>query len=101
MALTARRGETIRLSAAGSRDPDGDQLTYRWLHYPEPGTFTVSSGKVGVPIEIVTDANGTANVTIPTARVLRNGTLHLILAVTDNGSPNLTRYARVIVNVTD
>jgi hypothetical protein len=27
------------------------------------------------------------------------GTLHIILAVTDNGSPRLTRYQRVIVNV--
>jgi hypothetical protein len=98
--LTARRGETIRLSAAGSSDPDGDRLDYRWFHYPEPGTFTVSSGKVGVPIEIATGAAGTADVTIPTARVLRNGTLHLILAVSDSGSPSLTRYRRVIVDVT-
>ncbi|WP_420911760.1 hypothetical protein [Sphingomonas turrisvirgatae] len=99
--LTARRGETIRLAATGSRDPDGDRLEYRWFHYPEPGTFTVSSGKVGVPIEIATDAAGSADVTIPTTRVLRNGTLHLILEVTDSGSPRLTRYRRVIVNVTD
>ena len=28
------------------------------------------------------------------------GSLHIILAVTDNGTPPLTRYRRVIVNVT-
>jgi hypothetical protein len=27
------------------------------------------------------------------------GTMHIILAVTDNGIPALTRYKRVIVNV--
>lgn len=99
--LTAKGGETIQLSAAGTTDPDGDRLEYRWFHYPEPGGFTVSSARVGVPIEIVTDAAGAANVTIPTLRVLRNGTLHLILAVTDTGTPSLTRYRRVIVNVTE
>ena len=26
-------------------------------------------------------------------------TIHIVLQVTDNGSPNLTRYQRVIVNV--
>jgi hypothetical protein len=31
--------------------------------------------------------------------VLRQGTLHIILAVTDNGTPALTRYQRVIVTV--
>lgn len=97
--LSAKPGETIRLSAAGTRDPDGDTLRYRWFHYPEPGTFTVSSGKSGAPIEIVTDANGGASMTVPSARVLRNGTLHLILEVSDSGSPSLTRYRRVIVDV--
>jgi hypothetical protein len=38
---------------------------------------------------------------VPTTRVLPPGlgTLHIILAVTDNGTPRLTRYRRVIVNV--
>jgi hypothetical protein len=31
--------------------------------------------------------------------VLRNGTMHIILAVTDHGTPRLTRYRRVIVTV--
>ena len=33
-------------------------------------------------------------------RAFKPGTLHVVLAVTDNGTPALTRYARVIVNVT-
>ncbi len=32
-------------------------------------------------------------------KALRKGTEHLILAVTDNGTPSLTSYRRVIVTV--
>jgi hypothetical protein len=31
--------------------------------------------------------------------VLRYGTMHLLVAVTDDGTPALTRYRRVIVSV--
>jgi hypothetical protein len=30
---------------------------------------------------------------------LKSGTMHIILAVTDDGAPALTRYRRVIVTV--
>jgi hypothetical protein len=38
---------------------------------------------------------------VPTTRVLPpgTGTLHIILAVTDHGTPRLTRYKRVVVEV--
>ena len=38
---------------------------------------------------------------MPTGRVMEpgTGTMHIILAVTDQGSPRLTRYQRVIVTV--
>jgi hypothetical protein len=36
---------------------------------------------------------------VPTTRVLRHGTRHIVLAVTDHGTPRLTRYRRVIVTV--
>jgi hypothetical protein len=38
---------------------------------------------------------------VPSARVMPpgTGTLHVILAVTDDGQPALTRYQRVIVEV--
>ncbi len=99
--LNGKPGERVNLSAAGTTDPDGDALTYDWFYYPEPGTFTVSSARTGNPIKIEDADKPQAWFTVPTGRVLRNGTLHIILAVTDHGTPALTRYQRVIVTVPD
>ena len=97
--LTAKPGERVDLSAEGTTDPDGDGISYEWFYYGEPGTFTVSSARTGQPL-LIEDANqAKAWFTVPTNRVLRNGTMHIILAVTDQGSPPLTRYRRVIVDV--
>ena len=97
--LTAKPGDRVDLSAAGSSDPDGDELSYEWFYYQEPGTFTVSSARTGQPLEIEDADQAKAWFKVPTERVLRNGTIHIILAVTDHGTPRLTRYQRVIVDV--
>jgi len=99
--ISARPGERVDLSAAGSLDPDGDALSYQWFCYCEAGTLVASSGKSGQPIEITGADQQQAWFTVPTTRVLPPGlgTLHIILAVTDHGTPRLTRYRRVIVDV--
>lgn len=99
--LTAKRGDTVQLSAAGSSDPDGQPLSYEWFYYGEAGSFTVSSGRSGQPIEIRGFDQRDASFVVPAQRVMPpgTGTLHIILAVTDHGTPRLTRYRRVIVNV--
>ncbi|KQV90203.1 hypothetical protein ASD15_23015 [Massilia sp. Root351] len=99
--LTARRGARVDLSAEGSSDPDGHSLSYAWFAYAEAGTMVVSSGRSGQPVEISGHDQQKAWFTVPTTRVLPpgTGTLHVILAVTDHGTPRLTRYQRVIVNV--
>ena len=97
--LTAKPGGRVNLSATGSSDPDGDELSYQWFLYKEPGTFTVSSARSGQPLSIENADKQDAWFEVPTSRVLRNGTMHIILAVTDNGTPRLTRYRRVIVDV--
>jgi hypothetical protein len=97
--LEARPGDRVNLSAAGTTDPDGDELTYEWFYYKEPGTFTTSIARSGQPLTIEDAEQSEAWFTVPTRRVLRNGTMHIILAVTDAGTPALTRYKRVIVDV--
>ena len=96
--LRVKPGGRLELSAAGTSDPDGDTLSYRWQHYPEPGTFTFSSGRSARPLKIEGADQQQATFVAPD-KFGRAGTAHVILAVTDSGSPPLTRYERVIVTV--
>jgi len=99
--LVAKPGERINLSAKNSSDPDGDALSYKWFFYNEAGTLAVSSATSGQPIEIRNFDQQDAWFIVPTSRIRApgTGTIHIILAVTDHGSPRLTRYQRVVVNV--
>lgn len=91
--LTARHGEVIKLSAQGSLDPDKNQLTYKWWHYPEPGTYR---GK----IVIQKPDEPEATLSVPNdARI--SETVHLVCEVTDSGVPPLTRYQRVVIQFVD
>jgi len=96
--LNAKPGERVNLSARGSTDPDGNALSYRWSYYPEAGTLLVATGRSGAPVPIEHDDASEASFTVP-KNFFHAGTMHIILAVTDNGTPALTRYRRVIVNV--
>jgi hypothetical protein len=101
--LTAKPGERVDLSAEGSSDPDGDALSYEWFYYPEPGTFATSYSRAPTPVKVESFDQPRAWFTVPTNRVMPRGTgtMHIILAVTDHGTPRLTRYRRVIVDVVD
>jgi len=93
--INAKAGIRVKLSVAGSTDPDGNTLTYHWYVYPEPSTF-IADGPVSKETVQVDNADkAIATITVPKGK----GSLHLICAVTDNGKPALTRYARIIVNV--
>lgn len=90
--LSVKSGEKVSLSAEGSKDPDGNALSYEWMYYREVGTYE-SSRPIGIDNRTMKAASFTApSVTLPE-------TIHIILAVTDNGLPALTRYQRVIVTV--
>lgn len=95
--LTARSGDRVALSAAGSSDPDGNPLTFEWFRYGEPGTLALSTSRTGAPLTI-DDANKSAAWFIA-PKVTKPETMHIVLAVTDQGAPALTRYQRVIVTV--
>jgi hypothetical protein len=97
--LTVKPGDRVELSAEGSSDPDGHALSYEWFVYLEPGTFTTSNSRTGAPLKIENFDQVKAWFVAPTRGVWRQGSLHVILAVTDHGTPRLTRYRRVIVNI--
>ncbi len=90
--LSVKSGGKINLSAEGTKDPDGNALSYEWIYYREVGTFESSR-----PMVIADNKNKTASLSAPNVTIPE--TLHIILAVTDNGTPALTRYQRVIVTV--
>jgi len=96
--LTAKPGERVTLSAEGSTDPDGNRLLYIWSYYPEAGTLSVATGRSGEPVTIENANARDASFVVP-KNFLNAGTMHIILAVTDDGAPALTRYRRVIVTV--
>lgn len=93
--LTARRGQRVELSAEGSSDPDGHALSYEWFYYGEAGTFTTSNARSGQPVAVQKFDQQKAWFTVPTTRVLRNGTMHIVLAVTDHGTPRLIRSSLI------
>jgi hypothetical protein len=95
--LTAKIGDRIDLNAEGSTDPDGDSLSFRWFYYGEPGTFTIASARTGNPLKITDSDKSKAWFIVPKSG--RLGTMHIILEVTDHGTPALTRYERLIITV--
>jgi hypothetical protein len=87
--IAARPGETIRLEGEVS-DPDGDAVAVKWWQFRAgsyPGEVTVAN-----PSSAVTDFR------VP-LDAASGQTIHLVLEGTDNGSPALTRYQRVILTV--
>jgi hypothetical protein len=57
-----------------------------------------SCGRSAHPLEIEQADQAEATLVVP-EKFGRAGTCHLIVAVTDSGSPPLTRYERVIVTI--
>ena len=55
------------------------------------------SGRTGAPLKIEGANKSNAWFTAP--KVTKPETMHIVLAVTDQGTPPLTRYQRVIVTV--
>ena len=88
--LTLYAGQRIVIDASKSTDPDGDALDFDWSHCAEAGTY---QGRV----ELAPSGAGRARFTAP--EVSAGETVHILLAVRDNGDPPLTGYARLVVTV--
>jgi len=66
-------------------DPDGDNLSFLWFAYR--GEY-----KLGPP-------KNAQRIYGTTPKVEKTKTIHIMLKVTDKGSPALSRYKRVILRV--
>ncbi|MGH9606623.1 MAG: DUF1593 domain-containing protein [Terracidiphilus sp.] len=102
--IDAKAGQTIALNAAGTRDPDGQSLSYYWFLYPEAGLTATRGADVSLSQEHERVAKVTVKspcraLWLPGIPCQGHGVMHIILAVTDNGSPRLTSYRRVILKV--
>ena len=89
--ITVGSAQGFGLDASRSFDPDGDNLSFLWFHYPEAGTYSK-------PIEIG-GADNAHGVYIVAPEVEQRETAHFILRVTDKGIPGLSRYKRIIVTI--
>lgn len=89
--ISVKSGKRFTLGAVDSSDPDGDHINYLWQYYPEAGTYKK-------PIKI----DGAENMHVLNAvapDVAKTETIHIILKVSDDGSPQMTSYSRIIIEV--
>ena len=97
-------GQSVTLDAGLSSDPDGQPIHFHWFHYAEAG---VADGNLAA---ISLQGADSAHLTVKADAACRpfwlpmipckgDGVAHVILAVTDEGSPRLTSYRRVILHV--
>jgi hypothetical protein len=91
--LFVKSGDVFHLSAVGTTDPDGDSISYLWFQYPEAGTY-----KGLISFSPYSPNIYDLPVTAPAVDSVQ--TIHLILKLTDKGTPPLTMYKRVIVTLT-
>ncbi len=90
--LSVQNGQQIHLDASHSSDPDGDDLSYRWFIYEE-----ISPGS-GCDLLEISENGEECYLTIP-ENLPPGRTIHLILEVSDDGTPSLTSYRRMVVIV--
>ena len=86
--IQANAGSQIQLEAEGWHDPDRDSLSYEWFYYKEAG---------GSDQRLQIKDSQTTKATVLIPDISGSQDFHIMLAVTDNGSPRLTRYQRFII----
>ena len=94
---TVTAGQKITLSAAGTADPDGDKLTYRWFHYPE-AEYDLAHTRRSWSIKLTGEDTDTVSFVVPKARY-DHDKIHIILDVSDDGEPSLHAYRRVVFTI--
>ena len=104
--IDAEVGQRIELDASNSKDPDGQKLHYSWFHYGEAGladgnlaTITIENADTAKATVTATATCGPLWLPIRKTCPPEPGTAHVILAVTDEGTPSLTSYRRIVLTV--
>lgn len=91
--LKAMPGQTIKLDASASTDPDGDELDFRWWIYSEAGSYSSA-------ITLSEDSANVTNVAIPDDA--EGSELHVILTIRDRSDiVSMYDYRRVVINIVD
>ena len=88
LVVHANAGETIRLDASQSKDPDGDVIQFLWWQQLEIGTarLTIDNAESSIAnVHILADAAGQK--------------LHLVCEVSDQGNFHLKGYQRIIIDI--
>ncbi|HWN94501.1 MAG TPA: nucleoside hydrolase-like domain-containing protein [Methylomirabilota bacterium] len=85
-------GTELMLDANVMTDADADRMRYKWFNYREAGTYPGSVLVVGADTP-------NARVTVPQDSGGKN--FHVVVAVTDDGLPPLTRYRRAVIDARD
>ncbi len=88
--LNVEAGTELNFDATKTSDPDGNKLTFEWSQYNEAGTC---------PEELNFIANSKGNIKIFTPENAKGTQVHFILKVSDNGTPSLCSYKRIVVNI--
>lgn len=85
--IRAGKKETILIEASESFDIDKNSLSFDWFFYHDCSR--------GYETSRLTSQGSIAEVSLPTSG--KNYEIHLIVRVTDNGSPALCAYRRIII----
>ncbi|MCB0632912.1 MAG: DUF1593 domain-containing protein, partial [Lewinella sp.] len=88
--LQVKPGASLQLNAPECTDPDGDELHYHWFFYSEAGDYEGT-----LPDISATGKEFFTN--IPKDAAGRK--IHLILQITDQGTPPLSVYYRYVIEV--
>lgn len=85
-----KAGDVVALDAADTTDPDGDGLDFAWSVYPTNPELAR---------KVVIEGRNTKAPRVVVVPELAGETVPIVLAVTDRGTPPLTRYGRVLLAV--